>query len=146
MKKTLLTSVILLFGTLSILGQEKNTHLVSEHWGDYYYVNQNFKKAVNFYTRSKDSLPIDTRRNWALALRAVNKMSEAKMQYTAVANSIEARVEDYYIYANLLVLWQLSQYPLLQKLSFEKKLPLDALEFTVMVLRIGPTRLVSYFT
>ncbi len=103
MKKTLLTSVILLFGTLSLLGQQKSTHLVSENWGDYYYVNQNFKKAVNFYSRSKDSLPIDARRNWALALSAMNKMSEAKMQYAAVANSIEARVEDYYIYANLLL-------------------------------------------
>ena len=66
-------------------------------------MNQNFKKAVNFYTRSKDSLPIDTRRNWALALSAMNKISEAKMQYAAVANSIEAQVEDYYIYANLLL-------------------------------------------
>ena len=65
MKKKLLTSVILLFGIHSLLGQEESTRLVSENWGDYYYVNQNFEKAVNFYERSKDSIRIDTRRNWA---------------------------------------------------------------------------------
>ena len=102
MKKTLLTSVILLFGTLSLLAQEENNQLVSENWGDYYFVNQNHERAVNFYARSKDSIGIDTRRNWALALSAMNKKSEAKMQYATVANSVEARVEDYYIYAGLL--------------------------------------------
>jgi len=78
MKKKLLTSVILLFGTLSLLGQEENTRLVSENWGDYYFVNQNYERAVNFYARFKDSVHIDTRRNWALALSAMNKKSEAK--------------------------------------------------------------------
>ena len=102
MKKKLLTSVILLFGTLSLLGQEENTRLVSENWGDYYFVNQNYERAVNFYARFKDSVHIDTRRNWALALSAMNKKSEAKTQYAIVANSVEARVEDYYIYAGLL--------------------------------------------
>ena len=102
MKKKLLTSVILLFGTLSLLGQEENTRLVSENWGDYYFVNQNYERAVNFYARFKDSVRIDTRRNWALALSAMNKKSEAKTQYAIVANSVEARVEDYYIYAGLL--------------------------------------------
>jgi len=102
MKKILLTSVILFFGTLSLLGQEESTQLVSENWGDYYFVNQNHEKAVNFYARFKDSIRIDTRRNWALALSELNKKSEAKMQYAAVANSVEARVEDYYIYAGLL--------------------------------------------
>ena len=102
MKKTLLTSVILLFGTLSLLAQEENNQLVSENWGDYYFVNQNHERAVNFYARFKDSIGIDTRRNWALALSAMNKKSEAKMQYATVANSVEARVEDYYIYAGLL--------------------------------------------
>ena len=102
MKKKLLTSVILLFGTLSLLGQEENTRLVSENWGDYYFVNQNYEKAVNFYARFKDSIRIDTRRNWALALSAMNKKSEAKTQYAIVANSVEAQVEDYYVYAGLL--------------------------------------------
>ena len=102
MKKTLLTSVILLFGTLSLLAQEENNQLVSENWGDYYFVNQNHERAVNFYARFKDSIGIDNRRNWALALSAMNKKSEAKMQYATVANSVEARVEDYYIYAGLL--------------------------------------------
>ena len=102
MKKTLLTSVILFFGTLSLLGQEESTQLVSENWGDYYFVNQNHEKAVNFYARFKDSIRIDTRRNWALALSELNKKSEAKMQYAIVANSVEARVEDYYVYAGLL--------------------------------------------
>lgn len=102
MKKTLLTSVILFFGTLSLLGQEESTELVSENWGDYYFVNQNYEKAVNFYARFKDSIRIDTRRNWALALSELNKKSEAKMQYANVANSVEARVEDYYLYAGLL--------------------------------------------
>ena len=102
MKKTLLTSVILLFGTLSLLAQEENNQLVSENWGDYYFVNQNHERAVNFYARFKDSIGIDNRRNWALALSAMNKKSEAKMQFATVANSVEARVEDYYIYAGLL--------------------------------------------
>ena len=103
MKKKLLTSVILLFGIHSLLGQEESTRLVSENWGDYYYVNQNFEKAVNFYARSKDSIRIDTRRNWALALSAMNKKTEAKTQYAVVVNADEALVEDYYIYASLLL-------------------------------------------
>ena len=45
MKKTLLTSVILFFGTLSLLGQEESTELVSENWGDYYFVNQNYDEG-----------------------------------------------------------------------------------------------------
>ena len=102
MKKTLLTSVILFFGTLSLLGQEESTQLVSENWGDYYFVNKNHQRAVNFYARFKDSILVDTRRNWALALSALNKKYEAKIQYATVSNSDEARVEDYYIYAGLL--------------------------------------------
>ena len=102
MKKTLLTSVILFFGTLSLLGQEESTQLVSENWGDSYFVNKNYQRAVNFYARFKDSILVDTRRNWALALSALNKKYEAKIQYATVSNSDEARVEDYYIYAGLL--------------------------------------------
>jgi len=102
MTKKLLTIGIFLSGILSLLGQEDNMKLKSEHWGDYYYMNQYFDKAVDFYALSKDSLSIDTRRNWALALSKLNKKSEAKTQYTIVANSIEAQVEDYYTYAGLL--------------------------------------------
>ncbi|MDB4016182.1 OmpA family protein [Flavobacteriaceae bacterium] len=102
MKKTFLTIGIFLSGILSLLGQEDNMKLKSEYWGDYYYMNQYFEKAVDFYALSEDSLSIDTRRNWALALSRLNKKAEAKTQYATVANSVEAQVEDYYIYAGLL--------------------------------------------
>ena len=71
-------------------------------WGDYFYLNQNFPKAIEIYTNQLNDLTLEQQRFLAKAWLAGGKKSEAAKAYAPVANSNEARVEDYYQYANLL--------------------------------------------
>ena len=97
--KTHLTSILLLlFSPLFMLGQ----NLKSELWGDYYFLNGEYEKAISFFESYSGEKPLSSRRHWALAYLKQDQKEKAMLTYTPVANSVEARVEDYYIYADLL--------------------------------------------
>ena len=97
--KTHLTSILLLlFSPLFMLGQ----NLKSELWGDYYFLNGEYQKAISFFESYSGEKPLSSRRHWALAYLKQDQKEKAMLTYTPVANSVEARVEDYYIYADLL--------------------------------------------
>lgn len=87
---------------VSIQAQLETEVFSTENWGDYYYLNQDFEKAISFFSRTKDNITIGTQRNWALALEAIGEKAKARIQYESVVNSIDAKVEDYYNFANLL--------------------------------------------
>ncbi len=87
---------------VSIQAQQETEVFSTENWGDYYYLNQDFEKAIYFFSRTKDNISIRTQRNWALALWALGEKDKARIQYESVVNSIDAKVEDYYNFADLL--------------------------------------------
>ena len=87
---------------VSIQAQLEAEVFSTENWGDYYYLNQDYEKAINFFNRTKDNKTIGTQRNWALALEALGEKGKARIQYESVVNSVDAKVEDYYNFANLL--------------------------------------------
>ena len=89
--------------SFSIQAQIENEVFSTENWGDYYFINKDFEKAVIFFSKLKDNKNIGTQRNLALALEALEEKTKARKQYEFVANSVNAQVEDYYNYANLLV-------------------------------------------
>lgn len=89
--------------SFSIQAQIETEVFSTENWGDYYFINKDFEKAVIFFSNLKDNKNIVTQRNWALALEALGEKAKARKQYEFVANSVNAQVEDYYNYANLLV-------------------------------------------
>lgn len=72
-------------------------------WGDYFYLNQNFPKAVEVYTNQLNELTLDQQRFLAKAWLEKNNKAQAEKAYRPVANSQAAQVEDYYIFADLLV-------------------------------------------
>ena len=76
--------------------------VAQDHWGDYYFINQHYAKAVDHYQRDSVNLSLAQQRNYAQSLWALGQKSAAMRAYTPVANSNEARVEDYYRYADLL--------------------------------------------
>lgn len=71
-------------------------------WGDYHYMNHDYKKAISFFERDSSMLSIDQQRHLALSYWKLNKKAAALEAYTPVANSNQAQVEDYYRYAELL--------------------------------------------
>ena len=71
-------------------------------WGDYYFINAEYAKAVSAYSSFLGELSLAQQRNFAEAFARTGEILKAKNTYTAVANSIEASVNDYYRYATLL--------------------------------------------
>lgn len=71
-------------------------------WGDYHFINAQYVKAISAYANFSGELSLNQQRSFAQAYAAVGATIKAQKTYTAVANSPEARVEDYYRYAVLL--------------------------------------------
>lgn len=75
----------------------------TDSWGDYYFVNKMYPAAISAFEKHQGELTLEQQRNFALAYLFRNKKIEAEKVYAPVANSNQARVSDYYRYANLLV-------------------------------------------
>ena len=71
-------------------------------WGDYHYLNNNFSKAITYYSKIKLDLPIESQRNLASAYQNLNDLASSKDVYDKITKSNNVSVEDYYKFANLL--------------------------------------------
>ena len=80
-------------------GSESSQH---ELWGDYYFINQNYPKAIAFYRSYASKLSLAQQRNFAQAYLYAKDFQKAVTIYAPVANSEEATVIDYYRFADLL--------------------------------------------
>ena len=80
-------------------------------WADYFYMNNNFIKAINLYEKSIDSLSIDQERNLAFSYMKLDNKSKASSTFRSISDNDLAGVVDYLTFAQLL--------PLESKLSKE---------------------------
>ena len=122
------------FFTISILiiffgyGQKKSTLLETDSdnkikWAEYYSVNKNYQKTINYFSKIEDSLSPSNRRLYSNALKNMNRLKEASIIMDPLLQSDFATVSDYYEYIFLI--------PENKKLVEEyiqkaKKLPLEA--------------------
>ena len=97
--KTVLKIYLLLFlSPMVFWGQNTQREL----WGDYFYLNGQYEKAIAFFESYAGEKSLTNRRHWAMAYLKTGQKEKALLTYTPVANSTEVIVEDYYIYATLL--------------------------------------------
>lgn len=71
-------------------------------WGDYYFFNQNYPKAIDFYINAGDSLELTTQQNLAKSYLAMGDEKEARQLFKAIVTNPMADIEDYFRYAQLL--------------------------------------------
>ena len=83
-------------------GQDAAVEPDKDTWGDYYYVNGDYFKAIQYFENTDQVLRLEQQRNFAQAYLYTNQKEKAKETYSPVANSNQASVKDYYHYANLL--------------------------------------------
>ncbi len=122
------------FFTISILiiffgyGQKKSNILEINSdnnlkWAEYYSVNENYQKAINYFSKIEDSLSPNHRRLYSASLKNMNRIKEASIIMDPLVQSDFANVSDYYEYIYLI--------PENKKLVEEyiqkaKKLPLES--------------------
>ena len=103
MKKTIIISVLFLFASPSIFGQQTIVEENVDTWGDYHFINGDYQKAIRFFESATKELRLEQQRNFAQAYLLNDQKDKAKSKYSPVAESKEASVQDYYRYANLLI-------------------------------------------
>ncbi len=95
--------VLFFFASNSLIGQKTTSNQEEDTWGDYYFINGEYEKAINFFENTQKELRLEQQRNLAQAYLATRQEVKAKVTYGPVANSEEASVQDYYRYADLLM-------------------------------------------
>ena len=101
------------FFTISILiiffgyGQKKSTLLETDSdnkikWAEYYSVNKNYQKTINYFSKIEDSLSPSNRRLYSNALKNMNRLKEASIIMDPLLQSDFATVSDYYEYIYLI--------------------------------------------
>ena len=85
------------------MGQKATSTQEEDTWGDYYFINGAYEKAIDFFENTQKELRLEQQRNLAQAYLATGQEVKAKAAYAPVANSNEASVKDYYRYADLLM-------------------------------------------
>ena len=103
MKQFIFFIVLFFFAFTNLIGQKTTSDQETDTWGDYYFINGNYTKAIRFFENTSKELRIEQQRNLAQAYLATLQEVKAKVAYGPVANSVEASVEDYYRYADLLM-------------------------------------------
>ena len=71
-------------------------------WGDYYFLNGDYKRASQFYSKNENELSIDQRRAYAQALQNTGNLEQAIQMLEPILESKEVSVYDLYRYASLL--------------------------------------------
>ena len=104
MKKKLVVFLVFNFYNLFVFSQLKDLQKdsLSYIWGDYYFLNLEYKKSILEYKKSEDNLSIDRLRNLANSYILTNNLEEAIGVYEKITKSNVASVLDYYNYAKLL--------------------------------------------
>tara|TARA_Y100000768_G_scaffold97158_1_gene70780 strand:+ start:741 stop:2660 length:1920 start_codon:yes stop_codon:yes gene_type:complete len=104
MKKKLVVFLVFNFYNLFVFSQLKDLQKdsLSYIWGDYYFLNLEYKKSILEYKKREDNLSIDRLRNLANSYIFTNNLDEAIGIYEKITKSNKANVLDYYNYAKLL--------------------------------------------
>ena len=71
-------------------------------WGDYYFLNGDYKRASQFYSKNKNEISLDQRRAYAQALQNTGNLVQAIQMLEPIIESKEVTVYDFYRYSSLL--------------------------------------------
>ena len=71
-------------------------------WGDYYFLNGDYKRASQFYSKNKNEISVDQRRAYAQALQNTGNLVQAIQMLEPIIESNEVSVYDLYRYISLL--------------------------------------------
>ncbi|MGB1170508.1 MAG: OmpA family protein [Flavobacteriaceae bacterium] len=71
-------------------------------WGDYFFFNQNYAKAIDFYVPVRDRLALAAQQNLAQSYLALGDEKEARQLFNEIVNNPMADIQDYFRYAQLL--------------------------------------------
>lgn len=99
-------TTILLFVFLSFIGnsQKNLSETVSRsiNWGNYYYSNQAYKKAIAQWKKTYNTLSPETLLLLSKAYAKMGQKDSAQFHLSQIIDSRHVGVEDYYFYASLL--------------------------------------------
>lgn len=99
MKKNLLFT-FLIFSSLNAQIKETSLNEKKLAWGDYYFFNKAYEKAISFYLDYEGKMPDKNIRNLAKAYFEIGLVEEAEKSLKPIVDSDFAEVIDYYHYTN----------------------------------------------
>ncbi|NBS20039.1 MAG: hypothetical protein EBS74_09715, partial [Flavobacteriia bacterium] len=88
---------LLLFGCLVCnvgLSQTSEDPSRNQQWADYYYVNKSYEKAVHYFERLGEKIPLAARRNFSKAHAELGQLQEAAEVLRPLVDSDFAEVKD----------------------------------------------------
>ena len=99
MRKILLFT-FLIFSSLNAQVKENSLNEKILAWGDYYFFNKKYEKAISFYLDYEGELPDKNIRNLAKAYFEIGRVDDAEKSLKTIVDSDFAEVIDYYHYTN----------------------------------------------
>ena len=71
-------------------------------WANYYFMNQNYEKALSHYLKVGESIPLGSRRNFSKVYAQMGQVKKAAQILRPLVDSDSAIVKDYYNFASYL--------------------------------------------
>ena len=90
------------FSQTDIISEDLLSSKNNLDWGDYYFLNEDYRRASQFYSKNTNELSIDQRRVYAEALQNTGNLEQAIQMLEPIIKSKEVSVYDVYRYASLL--------------------------------------------
>ena len=90
----------LIFSSLNAQIKENGLNEKILAWGDYYFFNKKYEKAISFYLDYEGELPDKNIRNLARAYFEIGRVDDAEKSLKPIVDSDFAEVIDYYHYTN----------------------------------------------
>ena len=90
------------FSQTNIISEDLFSSKNNLDWGDYYFLNGDYKRASQFYSKNTNELSIDQIRVYAQALQNTGNFEQAIQMLEPIIKSKEVSVYDVYRYASLL--------------------------------------------
>ena len=91
----------LFFGQV-MLAQNAADNLRTLEWASYHYMNQNYDKALSFFLKVGDTIPLAYRRNFSKVYAELGEIKKAAQTLRPLVDSDSAEVKDYYYFASYL--------------------------------------------
>ena len=100
MKTKLLIFVLLTSQGIMCQNILKNDRILE--WANYYFMNQDYDKALSHYLKVGESIPLGSRRNFSKVYAQMGQVKKAAQILRPLVDSDSAIVKDYYNFASYL--------------------------------------------
>ena len=91
-----------MFLSLALNAQSYSKSSRMLEWADYYFINEDYDKALWIYLKLGDSLPLKSRRNLSKVYAKEERLKKAAQTLRPLVDSDSAEVKDYYYFASYL--------------------------------------------